>query len=133
MTRLATVMTLLVLASAPAVNAQVPHKFFNHVDTPVSITYSASGEAQVVLDPPNATVSIAGYRKVSVRIGTAKATNFRINMGKISGTTLSQFFGGPITQTIRTFDVVGPEMVLWLRGGPPNTADTVQLWVYLTE
>ena len=132
MTRIAAVVALLVLASAPAGNA-VGNKFFNHVDTPVSITYSASGDAQIVLDPPNATVNIAGYRKVSVRIGTAKATTFRINMGKISNSTLSQFFGGTITQNTRTFDVIGPEMVLWLRGGPPNTADTVQLWVYLTE
>jgi hypothetical protein len=54
-------------------------------------------------------------------------------MGKISNATLSQrIFNGPIPQTIRTFDVVGPELVIWLMGAPANSTEQVQIWVYLT-
>jgi hypothetical protein len=54
-------------------------------------------------------------------------------MGKISGPTLSQMFTWSKTSKIHTIDVVGPEMVLWLMGGKPNTTEEVQLWVYLSS
>jgi hypothetical protein len=54
-----------------------------------------------------------------------------VNMGKISGKTLSQIFNFPMSKKIVTLDVVGPELVLWLTGGPPNSNEKVQLWVYL--
>lgn len=131
----AAVSALLVLAAAPAAQAQLAAtKFFNLVDTPASITYSASGQAQVIVDPSNGgTVDLTGYHTVYLRIGKAKATGFSVNMGKIKNSTLSQMFTGTITNQIRSFEVKGPEMVLWLTGGPPNTTDTVQLWVYVTS
>ena len=111
----------------------IPHeKLYNHVDTPATIKYSQSGQAQVPLDPATGSIiKLHGYEKISIRIGTTKAKQVTVNMGKISGATLSQFFNLPVDQKIHTLNVVGPEMVLWLMGGPANTEEKVQLWVYL--
>ena len=125
---------LFALTTTPSASAQLATtKFYNFVDTPASITYNASGQAQVQLDPAvGAIISVAGYRKVSIRIGATKATSFMFGMGKISGPTLSRIITRAINQQINTFDVVGPEMVLVLAGGPPNASENVQLWVYLS-
>ena len=119
--------------ASPAAAQLATTKLYNHVDTPITVTYSASGEAQVVLDAGNAIIQAAGYHKISVRVGATHATSFMINMGKISNATLSQMFSRPtVPGRIYTFDVIGPEFVLWLRGGPPNTTEQVQLWVFLS-
>lgn len=108
-------------------------KFYNFVDTAVTVTFSNTGTAQIKLAPAGAIISVTGYRKVSVQIGTTHATNLRIQMGKITGATLSQYmFNGPVDQKIHTFEVVGPDLVLVLSGAPANSTDHVQVWVYLT-
>jgi hypothetical protein len=43
----------------------------------------------------------------------------------------SRLIDGPVDQAIHTFEVVGPEIVLVLKGGQPKTKDKVELWVYL--
>jgi hypothetical protein len=56
------------------------------------------------------------------------------NMGKISGETLAQTVGQfPLgtAAKIETFNVVGPEFVVVLTGGPPNTDVPIQAWVFL--
>lgn len=115
--------------------AETPNtRFINFVDTPASIKYSPSGEAQVPLDPQTlGIIDVSGFRRASVLIGSTKASLSNVIMGKISGTTLSQFNSQPIDNKIHTFDVVAPEMSLWLTGGPPNSKEKVQLWVYLTS
>ncbi len=135
MKRIAILWAVITLASGTTSWAQLAGtKLYNLVDVPATVTYNQSGQAQVHLDPQaGAIISTAGYHKVFVRVGTTKAHYIMINMGKISGPTLSQMFTRPKSQNILTFDVVGPEMVLWLTGGPPNQADTVQLWVLLTS
>jgi len=56
------------------------------------------------------------------------------NMGKITGQTLAQNVGhfplGTAAQ-IHTFDVLGPEFVVVLTGGPPDTEVPLQAWVFL--
>jgi hypothetical protein len=123
------------MVAAPSVFGQAAAtRLFNFVDTPATITYGASGEGRVVLDPASGgVVSLAGFHKVFVRIGTTRATGILVNMGKISGATLSQFFARPMSQQTQTFDVIGPQMVLVLTGGPPNTTERVQLWVFLSS
>jgi hypothetical protein len=123
------------LVSLPAAFAQLAAtRFINLTDTPASVTFDASGIAQVRLDPQaGRIISVAGYRKVSVMIGTTRATSFSVIMGKGNGASLAQAFTRSITQNIQTFDVVGPEMSLWLRGGPPNATEQVQLWIYLSS
>ena len=107
-------------------------RFVNFVDTPAAITYSQFGEAQVNLDPQTGGIlPLEEFRQVSVRIGSTKALSFQVFMGKISGTTLSVRSVGPIDDAIHTFDVVGPQMSLWLMGGAPRSKEKVQLWVYL--
>jgi hypothetical protein len=56
-----------------------------------------------------------------------------VYMGKISGATLAQVVGSfPLgAATIYTFNVVGPEMAVWVRGGPPNTSVEIQAWLFL--
>ncbi len=125
---------VLALSFAPPAAAQLATtKLYNLVDAPITVTYSASGEAQVVLDAGNSIIQAAGYHKVSVLVGDTHAASFMINMGKISNTTLSQMFTRPTSpHRIYTFDVIGPEFVLWLTGGPPNGTDHVRLWVFLS-
>jgi hypothetical protein len=107
-------------------------RFINLVDIPATIAYSQFGEAQVPLDPQTGGVlQLEEYRQVSFRIGSTKAASFTMFMGKISGTTLSMRYIGPIDDVIHTFDVVAPEMTLFLMGGAPRSRETVQLWLYL--
>ena len=105
-------------------------KLFNFVDTPATIAYSQFGEAQVPLDT-NPIIDVTGYRRVNVRIGQTKATSFSLYMGKISGSTLSVETMRPIDNAIHSFEVVGPEIGLWLKGGTPRSREKVQLWVYI--
>jgi hypothetical protein len=135
MKRIAFACVLLALAAPSAAFAQLAtNQLYNFVNTPVTVTYSASGQAQVSLSTTSgAIISIAGYRKVSMRLGATHATTLQVSMGKISGPTLSAaVLNGPVDGRIHTFDVVGPELVLTLSGGPPNTTDHIQLWVYLS-
>ena len=57
-----------------------------------------------------------------------------VHMGKISGTTLSQeidhfSLSGPTL--IHSYDVIGPDLAVWLFGVPPNSDVDVQAWVFL--
>jgi hypothetical protein len=135
MRKIISALILALSAVAPAALAQVPNtRLINMVDTPATITYSASGEGRVPLDPSVGNIiKVNGFRKFSVLIGTTRATSMMLFIGKISGPTLSQRFTQPVDAKIHTFDVVGPEMTLWLTGGPPNTTERVQLWVYFTS
>jgi hypothetical protein len=127
--------TLLALSSTSGVQAQLAStRFINLVDTPAAVTYSASGQAQVQLHPTaGAIIQVAGFRKVSIRIGSTQATSLHVIMGKLSGTTVGARFTRPINQQIHTFDILGPELALWLIGGPPGTTENVLLWVYLSS
>ena len=134
MRRVALTCAVLALAAAPSAGAQAASRFFNLVDTPAVVTYGRGGSARVQLDPAvGAIINVAGYRKVSVLIGSTQATSSEILIGKISNATLAQRFNVPLDQQIHTFDIVGPELVLWLVGGPPGTSEKVQLWVFLSE
>jgi hypothetical protein len=108
-------------------------KFYNFVDTPVTVTYGAQGQAQVKLAPAGAVINVTGYRRVSVIVGSSHATNLRFMAGKISNSTLATYlYNGPSDLKRHTFEVVGPEFVIVLTGAPPNSTDHVQVWVYLT-
>lgn len=137
MQRTAILGAVLALALAASVSAQelAATRLYNLVDTPAAVTFGPSGQGAVRLDPATSStiIRIAGYRKVHIRIGSTSATSFSINMGKIGGATLSQITTQPITSQIRTFDVVGPEMTLFLNGGPPGSTAAVQVWVFLSS
>jgi|SRR5215210_8210548 len=115
--------------------ADVPNtRLFNFVDNPAIISYSAFGDGQVQLDPQvGGNIDVSEFRRVNVQIGTTIATSFSLFMGKIAGSTLSVERNRPLDYDIHTFDVVGPEIALWLRGGPPSSSESVQLWVFLTS
>jgi hypothetical protein len=109
-------------------------RFINLVDTPAALQYSQFGEAQVPLDPKTGhVIDVKKFRRVSILIGSTKAGSCMMFMGKISGPTLSKQFTLPLDGDIHTFDIVGPEMSLFLSGGKPNTKENVQLWVYLSS
>jgi hypothetical protein len=112
---------------------EVPNtRFINFVDTPANVTYGASGGAQVNLDPQTGgVIDLTGFRRINLLIGSTTATSFEVFIGKISGSTLSQGNTQPIDNKVHTFEVVGPQMTLWLIGGRPNKNEKVQLWVYL--
>jgi hypothetical protein len=57
-----------------------------------------------------------------------------VHMGKISGSTLSQeiehfALGGPTL--IHSYDVIGPDLAVWVLGAPPNSDVDIQAWVFL--
>ena len=113
--------------------AEIPNtRFINFADAPVAVVYDQFGSAHVNLDPQvGGIIDLSGFRRVSIRIGTTKATSFVVNMGKISGATLSQAFSRAVDSQIHTFEVIGPQMNLSLKGAAPSTQEKVQLWVYL--
>lgn len=115
--------------------ADIPNtRFFNFVDTPASIKYNQAGEAQVPLDPKTGgIIDVSGFRRASILIGSTTASLFIVSIGKISGTSLAQGYGQPIDNKIHTFEVVGPQMNLLLKGVSPNLTEQVQLWVYLSS
>jgi hypothetical protein len=85
-------------------------------------------------------LNIEAFSKVNVEIvqwpqaATPLSMTVQCNMGKISGPTLAQTVGKfplSIDGAIHTFDVVGPEFVLALTGGPPNTAVPLQAWIFI--
>jgi hypothetical protein len=65
--------------------------------------------------------------------GSVPNLTVEIHMGKISGSTLAQVVGSfPLgAATIHTHNVVGPEMAVWVRGGPANTVVQIQAWLFL--
>lgn len=78
-----------------------------------------------------------GFDKVSLEIvqfpTTVPNMVVTVDIGKISGTTLSSFvdsFPLGTAATIHTYDANGPDFSLVLTGGPPNTAVGIQAWVY---
>lgn len=113
--------------------ADIPNtRFINFVDTPVTVAYTQAGSAHINLDSQVAgVIDVTGFRTISIRIGTTKATSFDVIIGKVSGSTLAQAFSFPMDQKIHTVDVVGPQMTLWFKGGVANTQEKVQMWVYL--
>ncbi len=83
--------------------------------------------------------NLDGFSKVDLEIAQfptkVAGISVQVSMGKITGTTLAQVVdsfplptGAP---TIKTHDVIGPELSVVLMGGPPNTAVDIQGWVYL--
>ncbi len=104
----------------------------NLVDTPAAIKYNAFGQAQVPLDPSTMNIiDLSGFRQASIQVGTTKATSCQLYMGKGSGATLAHAYDVPLDGSIHTFEVVGPQMWVWLSGGPKSSQEKVQVWVYL--
>lgn len=108
-------------------------KLINFMDTPVVVQYNQNGNAAVPFSTafPIGQISVKKFRQVSVCINSTTATSCELSMGKISGHTRAQAFVVPLDNKIHTFDIIGPEMALILDGGPPNSTDNVELWVYL--
>lgn len=67
------------------------------------------------------------------RGATMPITGVSDGRGKISGETLSTWHRLPIEQRTYTFDITGPELGIWLFGGPANATESVDCWVYLTS
>lgn len=113
--------------------ADVPNvRFINLVDTPATVQYSIHGDGQIPLEPATGNVvDLTGYRRVSIRVGTNRARTCAAHMGKITGTTLAQELAVPLDGRIHSFEVAGPQLTLWLRGGAASTQENVQVWVYL--
>jgi hypothetical protein len=107
-------------------------RFINLADSPAVLKYSQFGEAFVNLDPTvGGVIDVSGYRWVSIRIGSTKATSCEMAMGKISNQTLAQAYNVPLDGKIHTFEINGPQMTLVLKGGQPNSTENVKMWVYL--
>jgi hypothetical protein len=115
--------------------AEIPNtRLINLVDQPATIRYSQFGQAQAPLTAGNI-LDISQFRRVHICVGTTRATSIQLSMGKISNATQSEtrLIVQPPNSRIHTLEVVGPEMVLWFMGGPPNSQEQVPLWVYLSS
>jgi hypothetical protein len=97
-----------------------------------AFTTDAQGQIQItgILD-------IKDYQRAHLEIiqhpGSVPNLTVEVHMGKISGSTLSQVVASfPLgAATIHTLNVVGPEITVWVLGGPPNTAVQIQAWLFL--
>jgi len=83
-------------------------------------------------------LNVEAFSKINLEIvqspEVAVSMTVLCNMGKISGTTLAQTVGQfPLgtAGTIQTFDVIGPEFIVVLTGGPATTDVPIQAWIFL--
>jgi hypothetical protein len=101
-------------------------------------TYVSDKFGQIELTP---ILDISSYHTVNLEIiaGTShqskRSLRVQVYMGKIQGTTLSQVtdnYAIEISRTrIHSYDVIGPDLVVWIQGAPANTSVDVQAWVFL--
>lgn len=97
-----------------------------------SFTTDAHGQIQLtgILD-------IKDYQRVHLEIvqspGSVPNLTVDVQMGKLGGATLAQKIDTfPLAAAvIHTYSVIGPEVAVWVRGGPANTAVGIQAWVFL--
>lgn len=113
---------------------EIPNaRFINFVSPPVSLQYDRGGLVQVPLSPQtNNALDVSGFRKISILIGTTKASAAFLYMGTFAH-TLAQGYAVPLDSSIHTFDVVAPEMWLTFNGAPPNTVENSYFWIYLSS
>jgi hypothetical protein len=100
-------------------------------------TYVSDKFGQIQLTP---ILDISSYRTVNMEIiaGTrheaTRGLRVQVYMGKINGTTLSEVidaFTIDMRVRIHSYDVIGPDLLVWLQGAPANTKVDVQAWVFL--
>ncbi len=80
-------------------------------------------------------LDVAGYRQVSLLVGTTKATKAALYMGKLnrSSTLATRTEFSLDAAAIHTFPVLAPEIALELYANRTDPAEKVQLWLYLTS
>jgi hypothetical protein len=107
--------------------------FINWVDTKAQIDYDKFGNGRVPVNQaqPSNPLDVTEYRRVTVMIGNCNAKSASMHMGKISGPTLCESYEIPLDFNAHTFEVIGPQMTLLLKDGPPNMSEKVQVWLYL--
>ncbi len=126
------------IAATRMVNTASPTtKFINFADTSMDITYGSNGERGLILDPTSTlgqyVLTIDGYRKIHIGLGASKYTAIKLWQGKMSGNVLTEIITQPRdSKNIHSFDVIGPHLMIHVVG-PPNTADKVQYYIYLTQ
>ena len=85
-------------------------------------------------------LDIEGYHTVNLEILAGYADQVpdlrvTVDMGKIKGSTLAEevdrFTIAIPDIHIHTYSVIGPELVVWVLGAPPNTDVDIQAWVFL--
>jgi hypothetical protein len=84
-------------------------------------------------------LKLEAYSKVNVQImqfpQVAVSMTVNCSMGRITPPSLSQYVEQfPLTSSdppIHTYDVIGPEFMLLLTGGPPNTTVPIQAWIFI--
>jgi hypothetical protein len=101
-------------------------------------SYVSDKYGQIELTP---ILDISSYHTVNLEIiaGTRheskSSLRVQVYMGKIQGTTLSQLIDHytiEISSTrIHSYDVIGPDLLVWIMGAPANTKVDVQAWVFL--
>jgi hypothetical protein len=100
-------------------------------------TYTSDRLGQIEL---TGILDIEGYHTVNLEILAGYADQVpdlrvTVDMGKITGSTLAdevdRFTIAIPDIHIHTYPVIGPELVVWVLGAPPNTDVDIQAWVFL--
>ena len=108
----------------------------NHVSPALQVDWPGLGNGSftVPLTAGGASVlDVAGYRKLSIRVGSTRSPTVDLIMGMIDPTTLASRYQFAPDDKIHTFDVVGPQIMLsLLNPGRGTAAEKVQLWLYLS-
>ncbi|SJZ75103.1 hypothetical protein SAMN02745126_02146 [Enhydrobacter aerosaccus] len=114
--------TLFVDRSSPLLTIDWPSLYPGGYEVPLG----ANGETYL---------NVTKYRRVNVLVGPTKAHTVFLYMGKIQPNTLSAVYQWAPDRNVHTFDVVGPEIMLFLSSPFDKTtpAEKVELWLYLTS
>jgi len=79
-------------------------------------------------------LNVRAYRKVSILMSATKAHSILLYMGKWVPNTLCATFEWTPDDKIHTFDILGPEIALFMSSPfvKSTPAEDVELWLYLT-
>ena len=80
-------------------------------------------------------LDVTQYRKANIFVGTTKAHSVIFYIGKWSPNTCAASFEWVPDLKIHTFDIVGPQIALFLSSPFDKTtpAEKIELWLYLTS
>ena len=126
----------------PPLEVEVPKTLYvNHASTPLAVDWPSmqSGPAVIETDfavplgpKGEAWLETTPYRKLHVMVMGTKGTPF-IRVGAIFSGFLYEDMTFPVDGHIHTFDIVGPELQMYICGLTSMAKEDVKLWVYLTS
>src|SRR6185312_4288450 len=98
-------------------------KLIQFVDTPATVVFDASGNADVEFASSNS-LDVGNCRHFYFEISSSAVTGYDVIMGKISNATLAEIvMSGSAQGHIQSLEIKGPEIRVALHGAPKTKGD----------